>query len=162
MTGSDCQKYYTLKYEKGLITTGFFKLTRNPNYLGEVMIYSSFAMIGGRWEFWGILIFVWTALFLPRMLIKDISLRKKKGWDKYDSYMFWPKFSSSCLDNVIIYAVVITLGLTMYASGGFLFFYSEVSYMITYNDYGRMLTLISKIELFTFLAQGLEAIKLYL
>ena len=36
---SDSQKYYTLKYKKGLISDGMMKYTRNPNYLGEVMIY---------------------------------------------------------------------------------------------------------------------------
>ena len=34
MLGSDYQKYCTLKKRKGLITTLFFKLSRNPNYLG--------------------------------------------------------------------------------------------------------------------------------
>lgn len=36
---SDSQKYYTLKYKKGLISDGMMKYTRNPNYLGEVMHY---------------------------------------------------------------------------------------------------------------------------
>ncbi|CAN0583287.1 unnamed protein product [Ectocarpus sp. 12 AP-2014] len=36
MIGADCQKYYTLKLAPGkLITTGFFKYVRSPNYLGE-------------------------------------------------------------------------------------------------------------------------------
>ncbi len=36
---SDAQKYYTLKYHSGLITEGFFARCRNPNYLGEILIY---------------------------------------------------------------------------------------------------------------------------
>lgn len=36
--GSDAQKYYTLKYKTGLITEGFFTRSRNPNYLGEILI----------------------------------------------------------------------------------------------------------------------------
>lgn len=40
--GTDCQKYFTLKVKKGLITEGFFKWTRNPNYLGEMMVFTSF------------------------------------------------------------------------------------------------------------------------
>ena len=53
MMGSDLQKYYTMKYRPGkLINTGFFKLTRNPNYLGEVLIYNSFAIIVDRWDNW--------------------------------------------------------------------------------------------------------------
>jgi protein-S-isoprenylcysteine O-methyltransferase Ste14 len=34
MLGSDYQKTTTLKKKKGLISTGFFARTRNPNYLG--------------------------------------------------------------------------------------------------------------------------------
>jgi len=42
---SDSQKYYTLKYKKGLISDGMMKYTRNPNYLGEVMIYGAFILL---------------------------------------------------------------------------------------------------------------------
>jgi len=36
---SDAQKYFTLQARKGLITDGLFARTRNPNYLGENLIY---------------------------------------------------------------------------------------------------------------------------
>ena len=39
MIASDAQKYYTLRYKKGLISDGLFYATRNPNYLGEMMLY---------------------------------------------------------------------------------------------------------------------------
>jgi len=42
---SDAQKYFTLKYQPGLITEGFFARCRNTNYLGEILIYLGFAMI---------------------------------------------------------------------------------------------------------------------
>lgn len=42
---TDAQKYYTLQYRKGLITDGMFKYIRSPNYLGEVMIYASYAIV---------------------------------------------------------------------------------------------------------------------
>ena len=45
MVGSDAQKFYTLKYKKGLISEGFFRKTRNPNYFGEYLIYLSFVMM---------------------------------------------------------------------------------------------------------------------
>ena len=45
MLVSDAQKYYTLQYKKGLITDGMFKYIRSPNYLGEVMIYSSYGLV---------------------------------------------------------------------------------------------------------------------
>ena len=138
MSGADCQKYYTLKNKKGLISTGLFKLTRNPNYLGEVFIYSSFAIIVDRWEFWGVLWFVWAALFFPRMLVKDLSLSKKEGWKEYDSYMFFPKFSSCWCDNLILYSLIFGIGLTMYASGGFIYYYIELDYIFKTYDFSRM------------------------
>ena len=49
MLSADGQKYYTLKYRKGLISEGMFKYIRHPNYLGEIMIYSSYALIVGHW-----------------------------------------------------------------------------------------------------------------
>ncbi len=38
-----------LKVRRGLITDGFFARTRNPNYLGEMMIYGSFAALSMHW-----------------------------------------------------------------------------------------------------------------
>ncbi len=45
MLVSDAQKYYTLKYKKGLISDGMFYATRNPNYLGEIMLYRIFYVL---------------------------------------------------------------------------------------------------------------------
>lgn len=41
----DAQKYYVLQIQKGLITNGMFAYVRHPNYLGEMMIYLSFALL---------------------------------------------------------------------------------------------------------------------
>ena len=46
MIAADCQKYYTLRVKRGLITDGMHKYIRHPNYLGEMMIYGSFALTG--------------------------------------------------------------------------------------------------------------------
>ena len=43
MLGSDGQKYFVLRERPGLISHGFFAHSRNPNYMGEIMIYFSFA-----------------------------------------------------------------------------------------------------------------------
>jgi hypothetical protein len=115
---SDLQKYYVIKYKKGLITDGFFKMTRNPNYLGEVLIYNSFAIIVNRSEFWVILAFAYAIIFGLRMLIKDYSLSKKEGWNEYDSYFFFPKFSTSEVDNYVIYFTFAAFILAVYSSGG--------------------------------------------
>lgn len=148
MMGSDCQKHYALKYKKGLIDDGFFGITRNPNYLGEIMIYSSYGILAERWEFWGVLVFVWLGLFLPNMINKDKSLKQKQGWETYDSYMFLPKFSSSCLDNLIIYSLALSIGLFIYASGGFIQSYVEANYIYQTQKFDRICGLMQEIELF--------------
>lgn len=79
---ADAQKNLTLKLKKGLITDGWSTYTRNPNYLAEIMIYSGFASLTGRWEAWGYLGFVWTSLFLERTILKEFSLMKKPGWEQ--------------------------------------------------------------------------------
>ena len=50
MLVSDAQKFYTLRVRPGvLISDGTFKYTRNPNYLGESLIYLSFAVATGNY-----------------------------------------------------------------------------------------------------------------
>ncbi|KAK7200309.1 Phospholipid methyltransferase [Novymonas esmeraldas] len=83
MMGADGQKYFVLRERKGLITDGFFARTRNPNYLGEVMIYGSLAFVSGRTSSWVILLIIWTGLFLPSMLRKDIRMSRHAGWRAY-------------------------------------------------------------------------------
>ena len=93
MMGADAQKYFTLRHKKGLIHDGFFTGTRNPNYLGEVMLYASFAVLTGNNKyFWMGLMFVWATLFIPNMVKKDRSLKKKEGSREYfaESWMFFP------------------------------------------------------------------------
>jgi len=46
---SDAHKHYILSIRKGLITTGLFSRTRNPNYLGEMLIYTGFAILAQHW-----------------------------------------------------------------------------------------------------------------
>lgn len=83
--GADCQRHFTLKYRKGLMTGGLFKYTRNPNYLGEVMIYSSFAWLAGHWLAWCVVIYAVVSTFLPNMLQKDASISRHPGWDEYEA-----------------------------------------------------------------------------
>ena len=81
--GSDAQKYFTLKYKKGLITEGFFSRTRNPNYLGEILIYSGFAILAQHWLPFVILGGFVTFLFVPNMLKKDKSLSRYPEFEAY-------------------------------------------------------------------------------
>ena len=106
MMVSDAQKYYTLKYKKGLIADGMFKITRNPNYLGEVMIYLSFAMTVGNYIAYAIPMSVWLSIFVVFMNCKELSLKKKVGWAEYSktSYMFLPRIFSNHILNLVLYA----------------------------------------------------------
>jgi steroid 5-alpha reductase family enzyme len=78
---SDAQKHYTLKYRSGLITEGFFARCRNTNYLGEFLIYLSFAMLSMHWLPYVILGLIVAVIFVPNMLKKDKSLARYPQFD---------------------------------------------------------------------------------
>ena len=81
--GSDAQKYFTLKYQPGLITEGFFAHCRNTNYLGEVLIYLAFAMLAMHWLPFVILGGFIAGMFVPNMLQKDRSLSRYTDFEAY-------------------------------------------------------------------------------
>lgn len=93
MMGADGQKYYTLKYRSGLITEGFFKYVRHPNYLGEMMVYVAYALLVQHWLPWVILAYWWTMIFLVNMLKIEASISRYPEWEAYKarSGMFLPK-----------------------------------------------------------------------
>lgn len=80
---SDAQKYFTLKYQPGLITEGFFARCRNTNYLGEVLIYLSFALLAQHWLPYVILAGFVSLIFVPNMLKKDKSLSRYPEFEQY-------------------------------------------------------------------------------
>ncbi|MGB3308911.1 MAG: DUF1295 domain-containing protein [Nodosilinea sp.] len=80
---SDAQKYFTLKYQPGLITEGLFARCRNTNYLGEILIYLSFAMLAMHWLPFAILGLFAAVLFVPNMLKKDKSLARYPEFADY-------------------------------------------------------------------------------
>lgn len=82
MLSADCQKHFQLKYKKGLMTNGVFKYTRNPNFLGEIMIYATYAILANHWI--GYLVTGYAFLyFFARMLRKDHSISRYPEWDEY-------------------------------------------------------------------------------
>jgi protein-S-isoprenylcysteine O-methyltransferase Ste14 len=91
--GSDAQKYYTLKYRSGLITEGFFARSRNPNYLGEILIYLAFALLTMHWLPFVILGGFIGLIFIPNMLKKDQSLARYPEFAAYktNSGLLLPK-----------------------------------------------------------------------
>merc|ERR1712142_798601 len=84
---ADTQKYFVLRAKKGLITDGLFSRCRNPNYLGEMMIYGSFAAFCWNHQLWWFpwfwLVTVWTVLFYPSWLAKDKSMTRYPQWSQY-------------------------------------------------------------------------------
>jgi protein-S-isoprenylcysteine O-methyltransferase Ste14 len=80
---SDAQKYYTLKLQQGLIEEGLFGRTRNPNYLGEILIYVSFALMSLHWIPFLILAGWVFGFFLPNMRKKDKSMSRHPRFDEY-------------------------------------------------------------------------------
>ena len=108
MLCTDLQKYLILKYKTGLIDNYFLAKNRNTNYLGEIMIYFSFALIVGRYECYILLIFVWITFFAGRIYIKEKSLQKKEGYAKYkkNSYLILFKFFDNHLINGFLYIII--------------------------------------------------------
>ena len=80
---SDAQKFYILRERKGLIEDGLFARTRNPNYLGEILIYLSFAIMSEHWIPF-VVLGAWVFGFFARnMLRKDRSLARHPGFAEY-------------------------------------------------------------------------------
>jgi protein-S-isoprenylcysteine O-methyltransferase Ste14 len=78
----DAQKYYTLKLRPGLIEEGVFARTRNPNYLGEMLIYTAYGLMALHWLPFVVLAFWWT-FFVRNMLAKDKSLSRHAEFEFY-------------------------------------------------------------------------------
>jgi len=89
MIAADAQKYYTLRLRRGLITTGIHRYIRHPNYLGEMLIYASFAMMVWHWLPVLVLAWVWTGLFAVNMIMKEVSLSRYAEWKAYKKRSKW-------------------------------------------------------------------------
>jgi protein-S-isoprenylcysteine O-methyltransferase Ste14 len=96
---SDAQKYYVLKHQKPrrLITNGMFALTRNPNYLGELLIYSSFNLLAQHWLPWAACALVWLMVFLVNML------RKEAEMSQYPGHAAWVRRTGFLLPNPVTF-----------------------------------------------------------
>jgi protein-S-isoprenylcysteine O-methyltransferase Ste14 len=83
MISTDAQKYFTLRVRRGLITDGMYRYIRHPNYLGEMMLYSSFALMVWHWLPVAILVWVWGGLFAVYMVMTEASLSRYPEWAEY-------------------------------------------------------------------------------
>ncbi|CAE7634062.1 unnamed protein product, partial [Symbiodinium pilosum] len=79
---ADLQKHVQLAFERPrrLITTELFAHMRNPNYFGEIMIYTGFAVLSMNWLPLVIFAAVWLQLFVPNMLAKEASMSRHAAW----------------------------------------------------------------------------------
>jgi len=96
---SDAQKYFVLKHQqpRRLITDGMFALTRNPNYLGEILIYSSFNLLAQHWLPWVACGWVWSQAFLVNMLAKDASM------SRYPEHAEWKRRTGLLLPHPVTF-----------------------------------------------------------
>ncbi|MDP9139445.1 MAG: DUF1295 domain-containing protein [Pseudomonadota bacterium] len=89
MTAADAQKFYTLRIQRGLITDGVHRYVRHPNYLGEMMIYGSFALMVWHWIPVLVLAWVWIGLFAVNMVLKEASMSRYPEWAAYRKRSWW-------------------------------------------------------------------------
>lgn len=84
MMVSDAWARITLRYKPNqLVTDGPFHYVRHPNYLGEMLIYGSFAAMVPHWAPKAVLGFIWFQVFLPNMVLKEVSISRHKGFDEW-------------------------------------------------------------------------------
>jgi steroid 5-alpha reductase family enzyme len=84
---SDMQKYTELKLSpEHLVNTGLWAHVRNPNYFGELLIYTGFGLLAMHWLPIAVLIawiiFVW----MPNMRKKDRSLSRYPEFASYKAH----------------------------------------------------------------------------
>lgn len=89
MVAADAQKYFTLRVKRGLITDGMHRYVRHPNYLGEMMIYGSFALMVWHWLPVIVLAWVWLGLFTVNMHLKEASMSRYAEWAAYKQRSWW-------------------------------------------------------------------------
>lgn len=135
--GSDVQKSVTLQLQEGLITTGFFEKSRNPNYLGELLICVSLAMLSKSYFCWFYLALCWVVVFGTGILKKESSLMQKEGFKEYQekSLILFPRLFKDYSKNYLAYCGFLAgIGLICY-TGGFLQLFGIRSPRKTYEIY---------------------------
>src|SRR3984893_6913229 len=89
MIAADGQKYFTLRLQRGLITDGLYRYIRHPNYLGEMMIYGSFALMVWHWIPVVVLAWIWGGMFAVNMRLKEASMSRYPEWAQYKQRSWW-------------------------------------------------------------------------
>ena len=95
MIATDVQKTTALKYYAELrkhdkegytgrtIDDMYCTLSRNFNFLGEIMLYTSFVVIVGDTKCYVIFLITWTLALGPPMIKKETSMSSKRQWPVY-------------------------------------------------------------------------------
>jgi protein-S-isoprenylcysteine O-methyltransferase Ste14 len=86
---SDMQKHMQLSLKPGLITTGLWAKTRNPNYFGELLIYAGFSALALHWAPFAVLALFVGAVWVPNMIKKDRSLSRYPEFETYKRRSGW-------------------------------------------------------------------------
>lgn len=92
---ADMQKHVQLTLKPGLFYDGLWARSRNPNYLGEFLIYTSFAVMA--YDYWwvsaSVLSIFMVIIWIPNMLKKDRSLSRYDDFAEYKkkSGLLFPK-----------------------------------------------------------------------
>lgn len=87
--GADTQKYVQLRARRGLITDGLFTYIRHPNYLGEMLVYGSFALMAWHWLPVLVLAYFWGCMFAVNMVMKEASMSRYPEWAAYKKRSWW-------------------------------------------------------------------------
>ena len=81
---SDMQKHVHLRLRPGtLFTDGLWSRVRNPNYLGELLIYLGFSLLALHWIPLAGLGLVIASIWIPNMIRKDRSLSRYPEFAEY-------------------------------------------------------------------------------
>jgi protein-S-isoprenylcysteine O-methyltransferase Ste14 len=81
---SDMQKHMSLELRPGtLITEGLWGIVRNPNYLGELLIYLGFGLLALHWAPLLVIAIAVVLVWLPNMRRKDRSLSRYPEFAAY-------------------------------------------------------------------------------
>ena len=72
-----------------IITDGMFRFIRHPNYLGEMTIYGSFALMVWHWLPGLVLAWVWGGVFAVNMTLKEARMSRYPGWGQYKKRSWW-------------------------------------------------------------------------
>ena len=81
-SGADIQKSAALRARPGLVTDGFWRLSRNINYFGDLLRYSAFALLSGSPWSWSVVLVV-LGISLGRMRMKEASLSRYADYAAY-------------------------------------------------------------------------------